>query len=130
MLWMFPPTNTRILMDFGTVLGSESFVYTLLWIGHDDFILENILNATVLKRKFICLCSLLLSLCLCILHHRNVEYNKIRMTNIFFLSLCKHDIIPVHMLYIQLHVRIESRLARFGAGKGQDNWCKYDQSTT
>lgn len=35
---MFPPT--RMLNDFGTVLGSESFIYTFLWMGRDDFILE------------------------------------------------------------------------------------------
>lgn len=52
------------------------------------------------------------------------------MTNTIFFFHYVSTILYVGICYIHFHVRIESRLARTGPGKGQDNWYKYDQNTT
>jgi hypothetical protein len=45
------PKNGRMFSAFGTVLESETFAYTYLWIGHDD-IYKNRINTIILKSKF------------------------------------------------------------------------------
>lgn len=66
------PKNGRMFSAFGTVLESETFAYTYLWIGHDD-IYKNRINTIILKSKFFWLSSYLVYSWPCIFHDRNIE---------------------------------------------------------
>ena len=75
------PKNGRMLSAFGTILESETFAYTYLWIGHDD-IHKNRINTIILKASSFGCLLILFTLDLVFSMIEILNKIKLRMTNI------------------------------------------------
>lgn len=92
------PKNGRMLSAFGTILESETFAYTYLWIGHDD-IHKNRINTIILKASSFGCLLILFTLDLVFSMIEILNKIKLRMTNIMFSLICRLYVIHVHAIY-------------------------------